>query len=95
MNDYRKIANYVRKNGLVIKPFETQGTAGGFDDQKGFTIHKGPFAVGRIVTEQFNKEKFDPVAFLKQLQKEVDDLETIEVIDEESLVDYLKKNHSV
>lgn len=94
VNDYRKIANFVKDNDLTIKHYTIKGTGGGFDDEEGYEFFKGHYSLGvAIVCQAFSKKEFEPEKTLKELESSLDNLRTVNVCDEDSLLHYLVNNH--
>lgn len=93
MNDFRKVAEFVRINGLTVNKKESKGTAGGFDDYENIVFYKNDYEIHRIQVKGFNVKSFDPVILLKELKLGLGRLQTIEVMDKDSLITYLLTNH--
>lgn len=94
MNDFRKVAEFVRVNGLTVSKKESKGTAGGFDDYVNIVFYKNVYEIHRVQVKGFDVKAFDPVALLKELKVGLGRLQTIEVMDKESLIKYLLTNHT-
>lgn len=95
MNNYRKIAEFVRSNKITVKKNEVKGKCGGFDDRVTLKFFKGLYIIKSIEIKAFDKKPIDPANLLKELQIELDKLQTIGVFDEETMIDYLITNHGV
>lgn len=95
MNGYRKVAEFVRNNKIIVKKRGYKGNSGGFDDRVTLNFYKGSHMIKSIDIKSFYKKPIDPVKLLNELQIELEELQTIGVFDEETLIDYLVTHHTV
>lgn len=93
MNNYQKLAKMIKENDLIIKPFESKGTGGGFDDAHGFVFYKDGISValGKITTHLYNLDKDEEVSkALSKLERAIENLDIIGINDMDTLSEYLK-----
>lgn len=95
MNDFRKVAEYVRTNGITVKKKEIKGTAGGFDDYTIIVFYKDSYEICTMQIDGFHKIKIDPIDLLRTLKSRSEELNTVSVFDLDTLVEYLSDNHLI
>ena len=97
MNDFRKIAKFVQDNDLRVEPFEVKGTSGGFDDYSGYKFFLGRHELEGVslTTSTYKLDEYREVAdVLPKLEKALNDVKHVDVMDMASLQSYLKRERA-
>ena len=92
MNNFRKVAEYCRTNGIEVTKVEVTGTGVGFDDSTLLSFHHGLYELCQVKISGYDKKDIDPAILLDSLKLGLEQLQTVGVFDEDTLIEYLLNN---
>ena len=92
MNNFRKVAEFCRINGIEVSEIEVKGTGGGFDDATLLSFHHGLYELCQVEISGYDKKDIDPAILLDNLKLGLEQLQTVGVFDEDTLIRYLLNN---